>query len=182
MNLTTLKTLRLPTMSRKKKNKLTDLPTPKELYKQINLLFIVLFLGIIILFGVSVFIKITGDIKLAISNQEETGKIFSILLGAFIIILFPLSHLLHKRKIEKLDKSLELSEKLSYFKNSMFVKLLLIEYLCVFNIITFFFFGDPYLLIPASLLLLAFLMNRPAIERISSQLNISIEEREDMLM
>ncbi len=169
-------------MSRTKKNKLTGVVTPKELYKQINLLFIVLFLGIIILFGASVFIKITGDIKLAISNQEETGKIFRTLLGAFILILFPLSHLLHKRKIEKLDKSLELSEKLSYYKSSLLVKLILIEYLCVFNIITFFFFGDPYLLIPASFLLLVFLMNRPTIERISSQLNISIEEREDMLM
>jgi len=160
----------------------TGITTPKELYKQINLLFIVLFLGIVILFGASVFIKITGNFNLAISNQEETGKIFRILLAVFIIVLFPLSHILHKRKIEKLDKRLELTKKLFYYKSSLLVKLFLIEYLCFFNIITFFFFGDPYLLIPASLLLLVFLMNRPTIERISNQLNITIEERENILM
>lgn len=169
-------------MSRMKKNKLPSITNPKELYKQINLIYIVLFLVIVMLFEASVFIRITGNIRIAISNPVETGKIFRILLGVFILTLFPISHVLHKRRIDKLDKSLELSKKLSYYKSSLLVKLILIEYLCFFNIVTFFLLGDPFLLIPASLLLLIFLMNRPTIEKISNQLNITIEERDNILM
>lgn len=159
----------------------SELPGPKEHYKQINLIFIGLFLGIVILFGASVFVRITHNFRFTFSEQEEIGIIFKILLGVFIIVLFPVSYLMHKRKIEKLNKNSNLTQKLSVYKASLIVKLIIIEYLCFFNLATFFLFGGSYLLIPASVFLLILLMNRPTIQRISTELNLTIEERENIL-
>ncbi len=158
-----------------------EISDPKEHYKQINLYFIVLFLGIIILFGASVFVRITNNFRFTFRNYKEIGFIFKILLGIFIIILYPVSYLLHKRKIENLKKNSNLSQKLSGYKTSLMVKLVIIEYLCVFNLLTFFFFGSPYLLIPVSVFLLVLLMNRPTIQKISADLNLTSEEREKIL-
>ena len=160
----------------------SEISDPKEHYKQINLFFIVLFLGIVILFGASVFIRITNNSRFTFSTYEEIGIIFKILLGIFIVILFPVSYLLHKRKIEKLKKILNLSQKLSGYKTSLMIKLIIIEYLCIFNLVTFFFFGSPYLLIPVSVFLLILLMNRPTIQKISTDLNLTAEEREKILL
>jgi len=160
----------------------SEISDPKEHYKQINLYFIVLFLGIVILFGASVFIRITNNFRFIFRNYEETGFIFKILLGIFIIILYPVSYLLHKRKIENLKKTPNLSQRLSGYKTSLIVKLIIIEYLCIFNLVTFFFFGNPYLLIPVSVFLLILLINRPTIQRISTELNLTTEEREKILL
>ncbi|UCH14464.1 MAG: hypothetical protein JSV22_00510 [Bacteroidales bacterium] len=155
---------------------------PKEHYKQINLIFIGLFLGIVILFGVSVFIRITNNFRFTFSAQDDTGIIFKILLGFLIIILFPLSYMMHKRKIEKLSQNLNLIQKLHVYKRSLIVKLIIIEFLCFFNLAVFFLFGGSYLLIPASVFLLILLMNRPTIHKISTELNLTIEEREKILL
>lgn len=152
----------------------------KKHYRQINIIYVVLFLGTVILYGTSVFIKITSNLKF-FSHNDEIYLIFKILLGVFIIILLPLSYYIHKRKIRKLDKTLDLSQKLAYFKTSLVIKLSLIEYLCFFNLVTFFFFGDYYLLIPVSILLLILLINRPTIAYITKELNLSNEEKENLL-
>jgi hypothetical protein len=159
----------------------SDISDPKEHYKQINLFFIALFLGILILFGASVFIRITNNLKFTFGTYEETGIIFKILLGIFIIILFPLSYILHRGKTEKLKKNPDLAQKLAAYKTSLMVKLIIIEYLCIFNLVTFFLFGGPYLLIPVSVFLLILLINRPTIDRISTELNLTAEEREKIL-
>lgn len=159
----------------------SEISDPKEHYRQINLFFIALFLSVVILLGVSVFVRITNSFKFTFSTSREIGTIFKILLGIFIIILLPLSYILHKRKIEKLKETRNLSEKLSGYKSSLMVKLIIIEYLCIFSLITFFFFGSPYLLIPVSLFLLILLMNRPTIEKISTELNLTLEEKENLL-
>ncbi len=160
----------------------SQLTGPKEHYKQINLIFIGLFLGIVILFGASVFVRITHNFRFTFNDQEEIGFIFKILLGVFIIFLLPLSYIMHKRKIEKLNKSLNLIQKLQVYKKSLIVKLIMIEYLCFFNLVTFFLFGGSYLLIPASVFLLILLMNRPTIRKISTELNLKIEEREKIYL
>jgi hypothetical protein len=160
----------------------SEISDPKEHYKQINLLFIVLFLGIVILFGASVFVRITSNFRFTFRNYEETGLLFKILLGIFIIILLPLSYLLHKSKIEKLRKNSNLSQKLSGYKNSLMIKLIIIEYLCVFSLVTFFFSGNPCLLIPVSVFLIILLMNRPNIQKISTELNLTTEEREKIVL
>ena len=160
----------------------SEISDPKEHYKQINVLFIVLFLGIVILFGASVFIRITNNLRFEFRNYEQTGLMFKILLVIFIIILYPLSYLLHKRKIENLKKNSNLLQKLSGYKTSLIVKLIIIEYLCIFNLVTFFFFGSTYLLIPVSVFLLILLMNRPTIQKISTDLNLTTEERENILL
>ncbi len=159
----------------------SEISDPKEHYKQINLYFIVLFLGIVILFGASVFLRITGNFRFTFRNYEETGLIFKILLVIFIIILYPASYLVHKRKIENLKKTANLSEKLSGYKTSLMIKFIIIEYLCIFNLFTFFFFGNPYLLIPVSVFLLILLMNRPTLQKIGVDLNLSTEDKEMLL-
>ncbi len=159
----------------------SDISEPKEHYKQINLLFIALFLGIVILFGASVFIRITNNVKFAFVNYEGSGMIFKILLGIFIIILLPLSYFLHKDKTEKLKKISDLGQKLAAYKTSLVVKLIIIECLCIFNLVIFFLFGGPYLLIPVSAFLLILLMNRPTINRISTQLDLTAEDREKIM-
>ena len=95
----------------------------KHNYKQINIIYVVLFLGIVILFGTSVFVRITHNFRFTISEQEEIGLIFKILLGVFIIILFPVSYIMHKRKIERLNKNSSLTQKLSAYKASLIVQL-----------------------------------------------------------
>ena len=152
----------------------------KEHYKQINLIFVILFLGIVILFGTSVFIKLTSSYILVTGNQD-IFTIFKVLLGSSIIILLPLGYYIHKKKVGKLDKSLDLSQKLTRYKTSLITKLLLIEFLCLFNLAIFFLSGDYYLLIPVSVLLLIMLINRPTIENISNELNLTAEEKERIL-
>jgi hypothetical protein len=159
----------------------SEISDPREHYRQINLFFIALFLSVVILLGVSVFVRITDNFRFTFSTSREIGLIFKILLGIFIILLLPLSYILHKRKIEKLKETRDLLQKLSFYKSSLMVKLIIIEYLCIFNLVTFFLFGDPYLLIPVSFFLLILLMNRPTIEKISTELDLTIEEREKLL-
>ncbi len=152
----------------------------KEQYKQINLIFVILYLGIFILSGTSVFIKLTSSYKL-LNSGSDIYTFFKILLGCFIIILLPLGYYLHRRKVTRLSKTVDLSLKLARYKASLVIKLLLIEFLCLFNLAVFLLFGDYYLLIPVSFLLLIMLINRPAIENISNELNLTAEEKERIL-
>lgn len=153
---------------------------PKEHYKDINLIFVTLLLGIVILFGTSVFIKLTSNYWSAVIDRS-LYKTFKILLGISIIIFLPLGFFIHKRKVGKLDRKLELSRRLAQFKTSFIIKLLVIELLCIFNLVIFFLFSDYYLLIPVSVLLIIMLINRPTIGNISNELKLTNEEKEEII-
>ena len=152
----------------------------KEQYKYINLIFVILLLGVVILFGTSVFIKLTSGLRFK-GIDRNSYTIFKILLGTFIIILLPLGYYIHKRNLKKLDRSLDLPYKLARYKATFIIKLSFIEFLCIFNLIIFFLFSDYYLLIPVSALLLLMLINRPTINTIGNELNLTAEEKERIL-
>jgi ABC-type bacteriocin/lantibiotic exporter with double-glycine peptidase domain len=152
----------------------------KEQYKHLNLIFVILLLGIVILLGASVFIKLTINYKFT-GIDQSLYKTFKILLGISIIIFLPLGFFIHKRKVGKFDSKTELSRRLAQFKTSYIIKLLVIELLCIFNLVIFFLFSDYYLLIPVSVLLLIMLINRPTIGNISNELKLTNEEKEKII-
>ncbi|MBN2349336.1 MAG: hypothetical protein JXJ22_10885 [Bacteroidales bacterium] len=148
----------------------------QEHYKSMNLIFVAMLLGSVLIAGVFVFLVIANDGGL-LPKTEEVLQILKVVLLVFILIIIPGSYLFHKKYCEKIDKKIGLDEKLTEYKKSLIIKLALIESLHYFNLILFLLSGDYYLLIIVGLLIFLLIINRPSVEKIISDLSLSFNER-----
>jgi len=152
--------------------------TPRESFKQLCIIYILFILGILLFTGFVLFFLVThdGGLFAAPANSYQVVKwIF-----AFVVLaLLPLTIYYHRNKIENLDRSLSLHNKLIIYRNSYIFKILIICFICMFNAILLFFYGQLNLFIPLIIFILYLLLNRPYVERISDELHLSAAENEE---
>ncbi len=154
-------------------------PEAKESFKQLSLIFTIILLSIFLLAGFVVLFIITENGGL-MREKDEGYLIAKWIFVTLVIFLIPYSIVHHRKRVESIDKSLSLKIKLLKYRNSFIGKIIILDFICMFNAVLLFLYGDLYLLIPLILFILYFLLNRPYIEKISEELYLSPQENSEL--
>ena len=150
---------------------------PNSYYKYLNFIFAGVLLSTLIFLGVSVFLIMTNG-KGVLNVEDRTIKILEYILLGSIILFIPTGILQHRRSLAKIDTRQQLQKKLKSYTFSLIIKLALIELVCYLNIMILLLSGKYYLILPLVVLILYILQNRPSVERITLDLQLSPEDKE----
>ena len=154
-------------------------PETKESFKQLSLIFTVILLGIFLFAGFVVLFIITDSGGIVSENHKSYFILKWIFVG-LVIVLIPFAIVSHRKYTDRIDKSLPLKIKLLKYRNSFIGKILIISFICMFNSVLLFIYGDLYLLIPLVLFIFYFLLNRPYIEKIAEELDLNYNEKSEL--
>lgn len=152
---------------------------PNIYYKYLNFIFAGMLLSTLIFLGISAFFVITGGHGVLDEKDQIVKTLEYVLIGS-IIFFIPSGILLHRRFLSKLENRQQLQEKLKGYSISLIIKLALIELVCYLNIIILLLSGKYLLVLPLIVLILYIVQNRPSVERISLELNLSSHEKEKL--
>ncbi len=152
---------------------------PNTYYKYLNFIFAGMLLSTLIFLGISAFLIITSGHGVFDEEDQIIRTLEYVLLGS-IIFFIPTGILLHKRSLSRLENQPLLHEKLKGYTISLIIKLALVELVCYLNIIILLLSGKYFLALPLIILILYIVQNRPSVERISQELNLSHHDKEKL--
>ena len=143
------------------------------------MIFTTLLLGISIFSGFVVLFIITRG-RGVLNNHNEIFKILKWIY--LVLIIFPGSFAIiqHRKKTNGINSSISLDKKLHIFRNSFIIKILIFDFICIYNTFLLLFYGNVYLTIPLILFLLYLLLNRPSVNRISEEIKLSVSEKDEL--
>ena len=153
--------------------------TPRESFKQLCIIYIFFLLGILLFTAFVLFFVVTHDggfLTLSFKSYAIVKWIFAIV----VLVLLSVTIYAYRNRIENLERSLSLDNKLIAYRNSYIIKITIICFICMSNAVLLFLYGQLNLAIPLIPFILYFLLNRPYIERISDELNLSATEKEEL--
>lgn len=151
--------------------------TLKKCLETLGLTYIIYLLFIILFSGFVLFYIVTHDRGLFKPSHESTGTvkwIFAIL--AVVLLLSAI--FIHRKKIDNTIGLNSLDKKIEAYLKSYLVKISINSFICIVDSLLLLLYGDLNLLIPLIFFILYFLLNRPYIEKISGELNLTPAERE----
>lgn len=146
----------------------------EKIIRQIRLLFWGILLAMVAMFFIAFFaVKNIGPvIDWTLTQKENLKSVILILALAGI----PASYIFHSKKIRHINVELPFEEKLKQFRSSFFIKIVTLEALSILGLIGYMLTADNTFLYVFALLFLAYLINRPTKNSISSE--IEPEENE----
>ncbi len=150
----------------------------RELFKQLNLLFLVLLAGQLFFCLTVVFLNSGPDY--AARKGRET-ELFSTLIPVFILSMTFAIHLIDKQRQKKGIRLSNVREKFRFYRNSVFLRLILMESTNVFAIVIALVEGRLYYTIYFLIGLMAFFYFRPSIHQFMEAYNLSEEEKTRIL-
>jgi hypothetical protein len=147
---------------------------PEVTYKQIKLLYVVIFIGLLI-FGVAAYYFVTskGNMSLIDPSTQATVQTLLIIL---VFVGIPVSYVFHKKNTSHIDPDLSLSDKLVRYRKSLFVKLITLEGLAMFSLIGYIVSGTKSNLYIYLIILVVYLINYPGKQMIRQELNLEDSE------
>ncbi|MFO7657259.1 MAG: hypothetical protein R6W78_09340 [Bacteroidales bacterium] len=151
-------------------------PAPKECIRQLSLLFAAMLIGILIFAGFVIFIVVTNNGGL-MNSYAHSYDVLKWVFAALVVFLIPFAIITHRRKTEKINPLLRLEEKLTLYRNSFLFKIMIIDFICMLNSFLLLLYGEIYLVAPLALFFTYFILNRPYVERIAEELNLSYQEK-----
>jgi len=128
-------------------------------------------MGIVILIVVAW--TLAGSMDTGDSNLDE---IFLVVVPAFSLTALIASQLLFKLKINSIDPSIHLPQKLLAYKEALIIKYALIEGPAILACIAFLLTANTLHLAIAGILLLFFVYNRPDKSRLLLDLNLTADD------
>lgn len=143
---------------------------PENIYRQIQMLYFVILIGLIFLGGVAYyFVLINGNMSLI---DASTEKAISTLLIIMVFVGIPVSYMFHKKNVSHINTELPLTEKLKGYRKSMFIKLVTLEGLAMFSLIGYILAGNKSYLYIFLIVLIVYLLNYPAKSTIKQELSL----------
>ena len=146
--------------------------TADQYIKSNNILFLALLGGQMFFGFLIVFLEPTFDISLETAVKE----LLLIMLSIFAIAAFLASHLLFKMRINAIRKIADLPRKLRYYRSAIIIRFALLEMAFFMSLIAYLLLSEILFLVLAGLVLLWFVMQRPTVQKISTDLNLTHEE------
>ncbi|MBN2214566.1 MAG: hypothetical protein JW723_10000 [Bacteroidales bacterium] len=153
--------------------------TPGDSYKQLCIIYIFFLLGILLFSGFVLFYIVTRDGGFLTTGLKSYGTVKWIF-AIVVLVLLPATAYVHRHKIDNLNLSLSLDNKLLTYRNSFVTKISIISFICFANAFILFLYGQLNMVIPLILFILYFLLNRPYAGRISDELHLSKLEIEEL--
>ncbi len=153
--------------------------TPRESFKQLCIIYIFFLLGILLFTGFVLFFIVTHDGGF-FTTPARSYAIVKWVFAVVVLVLLFITVFSHRNRIENLDRSLSLDNKLIIYRNSYIFKIIIICFICMANAVLLFLYGQLNLVVPLILFILYFMLNRPYIERISEELHLSAHENETL--
>ncbi|MBN2610703.1 MAG: hypothetical protein JXB00_04025 [Bacteroidales bacterium] len=150
--------------------------SPKECIKQLSLLFTAMLIGILIFAGFVVFIIVANNGGILGSNNFSYD-ILKWVFAVLVAFLIPFAIIIHRKRTDSINPSLTLEKKLTLYRNSFIFKIMLIDLICMLNSLLLLLYGEIYLVAPLALFITYFILNRPYVERIAEELNLSYREK-----
>ncbi len=146
----------------------------KDLFRQFNLLFLVLLSGQIFFYLIVLFIIASVDS----SPNPKEESIFNTLIPIFILSMIFAIHLINKQRQRAGMRSNNLNEKFRFYRNSVLLRLILMEATNIFAIVITLLEGKIYYTSYFVIGLMAFFYFRPSMKNFIEEYNLSFEERE----
>ncbi len=150
----------------------------KELFKQLQLLFLVLLAGQLFFCLVVVFLNSGPGYA---ERQQEESELFSTLIPIFILSMTFAVYLIDKQRQKKGVRKPTVNEKFRHYRNSVFLRLVLMETTNIFAIVIALVEGRLYYTVYFLIGLMAFFYFRPSLRQFSEAYNLSEEEKERLL-
>jgi len=153
--------------------------TPRESFKQLCIIYIFFLLGILLFTGFVIFFVVIHDGGL-FTTRFKGYEIVKWIFAVAVLALLAANVYSYRKRIENLDRSLPLDNKLIIYRNSYIVKIIGISFICMSIAVILLFYGQLNLIIPLVLFILYFLLIRPHTARISDELYLSPGEHEEL--
>ncbi|MEM6632441.1 MAG: hypothetical protein AAF694_22415 [Bacteroidota bacterium] len=149
----------------------------KDIYTSLNLIFVAFLIGPLFVIGVFMFLMQSGQLTM----QDETlGPLLMYIGLGYIPLAIFLSNYLSKARLEKIPKDSSLLQKMEKYRETAILRMALIEGSTFLLIIAYLFSGNMMVLAGIGLLLAFQWLNRPTVEKISSDLSLFSEEQEEL--
>lgn len=154
-------------------NNVTQNTEAKKILSKMNILHLAICVGPTI-FALSIaYIVSTG------TSFGVTGVSSNVIL-IFVCILFAtslfLSKMLYRKKVESINPNEPLSGKLTTLSGAFMLKLGMLEAPALLCIVAYMMTANFYLLFPAGLILIIMFLEKPTVNRVANDLNLSSEE------
>jgi len=149
----------------------------KEPFRQLHLFFLILLSGQILFWLAVIFIN-SGPERMA---REEKVDIFSTLIPIFILSMTFAIYLIDKQRRKRGVHLSDLREKFRFYRNSVFLRLMLMESTNIFAIVIIIIEGKLYYSVYFLIGLMAFIYFRPSVLRFAEEYNLSEEEKKEIL-
>ena len=147
---------------------------PKTVYKQIQLLYIAILIGLLI-FGVAAYYFVAGTDNMMLIDPSTERTVYSILI-LLVFIGIPVSYIFHKKSSSHINPELSISEKLVKYRKSLFIKLITIEGLVMFSLIGYIVAGTKTYLYIYLILVVVYLISYPGKSTIRQEMQLDDEE------
>ncbi len=118
-----------------------------------------------------------GAIK--VFELDALDMIKSVVIMALLVGI-PVSHIFYHKKIKHIDTSLSLSQKISMFRVAFIVRIVMLEGIGLLSIIGYLVTADKSFLYMFGVVFILFIIHAPTRQRISSDLELSEEDKETL--
>jgi hypothetical protein len=156
----------------------TQQNTPRALFRVLKIMYISILLGTIMFVAIAfVFLKQSKQVYV---TDIMTLQYFWFASLFITLAMIPGSYYLYKKKIEGVSESMNLTQKLIFYRTPFILRLALLEICCALNTSFFLITGNNYILFAALIVLIILLINYPGKSSISNDLKLNIEESDQL--
>ena len=146
--------------------------TTQQYFKALTVLHFALISGLVFFIVIAYFIERTG----AFAGDKILGDIFKYMVPALAFICMAAGNMLYKKRVNDIKNKSSLAEKLNAYRAIFILRDALLEGPALFAIIAYLLCGKLELLGVAVLLLLIFIIIRPAKDKLIKELELSSDE------
>jgi divalent metal cation (Fe/Co/Zn/Cd) transporter len=150
----------------------------KAMLKRIEILFIAILSGLIIISGIAVGVNYMQG---KLTDDKEVEDLLFVIATLMTIACYATAGRLYKRKLQTpLEQTLTLPEKLDYFQNALIIYLALCDFAGVSGAIGFFITGNYWFLLISAAMLSAIIAKAPSKKRIVHDLRLDRHEQGEL--
>ena len=153
-------------------------PTPQSFVKRLSLIYWALFLSLIAMIGLSAFF--VSNFGPFIEDSKQSSYIVSIVMILLLIILAPLSFWIPQKMITSIEPSLPLIKKLGSYQAATIIRFALMDFAGVLIALGFMATGEMHMIYIQLIVLLFFLIFKPSPFKITSDLSLDENEKNEL--
>ena len=151
--------------------------SPATMLRTLKMVHLAMFSSVFIFSGISLYVRN----ELAIAMEPQTLEMIYYVSLISILVLIPLGYWLHSKKMKSLGNNPDLLSKLTIYQTSHITKIALFETSGFLSLIVLIMGGSNSILIQIAIVLIIMLLNTPSVHKLTTELNLSPNES-DLLM
>ncbi len=152
---------------------------PRDLIRSISFAYWAILLGLVTFIVVtSLFLSNVGE---TVITDPQTVFIIKTTLIFILIVIAPVSYLIPQKQINRIDKSLNLIEKLRFYYTASIIRFVAMNTAGVIIAVGFMLTADTNLIFLQAVVLLFFIIYKPTPFKIASDLELDEKERQQIM-